>query len=78
MHNLSVCLSPINLPFRDTLLPYFAMQHILMLVVNLKLYSYVTVNSFVTYDIPLCASDMNKGKVHPCTGTEALYRPYGP
>jgi len=21
---------------------------------------------------------INKGKVHPCTGTEALYRPYGP
>jgi hypothetical protein len=21
---------------------------------------------------------VNKGKVHPCTGTEALYRPYGP
>jgi len=20
----------------------------------------------------------DKGKVHPCTGTEALYRPYGP
>jgi len=20
----------------------------------------------------------SKGKVHPCTGTEALYRPYGP
>ena len=20
----------------------------------------------------------NRGKVHPCTGTEALYRPYGP
>jgi len=19
-----------------------------------------------------------KGKVHPCTGTESLYRPYGP
>jgi len=19
-----------------------------------------------------------KGKMHPCTGTEALYRPYGP
>jgi hypothetical protein len=19
-----------------------------------------------------------KGKVHPCTGTEAVYRPYGP
>jgi len=19
-----------------------------------------------------------KGKVHPCTGTEALYKPYGP
>ena len=22
--------------------------------------------------------DKVKGKVHPCTGTEALYRPYGP
>ena len=22
--------------------------------------------------------DKKKGKVHPCTGTEALYRPYGP
>jgi hypothetical protein len=21
---------------------------------------------------------IKKGKVHPCTGTEALYRPYGP
>jgi len=21
---------------------------------------------------------IGKGKVHPCTGTEALYRPYGP
>jgi hypothetical protein len=21
---------------------------------------------------------VGKGKVHPCTGTEALYRPYGP
>jgi hypothetical protein len=21
---------------------------------------------------------INKGKGHPCTGTEALYRPYGP
>jgi len=21
---------------------------------------------------------LNKGKGHPCTGTEALYRPYGP
>jgi len=24
------------------------------------------------------AYTMYKGKVHPCTGTEALYRPYGP
>ena len=23
-------------------------------------------------------SDYKKGKGHPCTGTEALYRPYGP
>ena len=22
--------------------------------------------------------DSKKGKVHPCTGTEVLYRPYGP
>jgi len=21
---------------------------------------------------------VQKGKMHPCTGTEALYRPYGP
>jgi len=21
---------------------------------------------------------LSKGKVYPCTGTEALYRPYGP
>jgi len=24
------------------------------------------------------ASKGKKGKGHPCTGTEALYRPYGP
>ena len=23
-------------------------------------------------------SQKSKGKVHPCTGTDALYRPYGP
>jgi len=23
-------------------------------------------------------ADPGKGKVHPCTGTKALYRPYGP
>jgi len=23
-------------------------------------------------------TSIKKGKVHPCTGTEALYRPYGP
>jgi hypothetical protein len=26
----------------------------------------------------LSAKTDGKGKVHPCTGTEALYRPYGP
>jgi len=26
--------------------------------------------------VQYCA--IGKGKVHPCTGTEALYRPYGP
>jgi hypothetical protein len=25
-----------------------------------------------------CYKGKGKGKVHPCTGTEALYRPYGP
>ena len=29
-------------------------------------------NSVLTY------SGKCKGKGHPCTGTEALYRPYGP
>jgi hypothetical protein len=27
----------------------------------------------ITFILPYC-----KVKVHPCTGTEALYRPYGP
>ena len=26
----------------------------------------------------LSSDTFMKGKVHPCTGTEALYRPYGP
>jgi hypothetical protein len=26
----------------------------------------------------LCAIGKKKGKLYPCTGTEALYRPYGP
>jgi len=29
--------------------------------------------------LPLtCIKGKKKGKGHPCTGTEALYRPYGP
>jgi len=28
--------------------------------------------------IALLFMTKGKGKVHPCTGTEALYRPYGP
>jgi hypothetical protein len=28
--------------------------------------------------VALNTSVKGKGKVHPCTGTEALYRPYGP
>jgi len=27
---------------------------------------------------PSVRKGKGKGKVHPCTGTEALYRPYGP
>ena len=29
-------------------------------------------------DLNVCFKGASKGKVHPCTGTEALYRPYGP
>jgi hypothetical protein len=32
-------------------------------------------NKFVT---KLTFNDKGKGKGHPCTGTEVLYRPYGP
>jgi len=28
--------------------------------------------------LPFHSSGKKVGKVHPCTGTEALYRPYGP
>ena len=41
-----------------------------------------TVQEIQTYDIESIflnhAVDIKKGKVHPCTGTEVLYRPYGP
>ena len=33
------------------------------------------------YSAQAYSTDVNgkgKGKVHPCTGTDALYRPYGP
>jgi len=31
------------------------------------------------YDVYCCVKyGKDKGKVHPCTGTEALYRSYGP
>jgi len=32
----------------------------------------------VNRDIIMKATKKGKGKVHSCTGTEALYRPYGP
>jgi hypothetical protein len=35
------------------------------------------VSYFVVCGILVCVL-LVKGKVHPCTGTEALYRPYGP
>jgi hypothetical protein len=37
-------------------------------------------NSYFTHLITLCylQTHKSKGKVHTCTGTEALYRPYGP
>jgi len=32
----------------------------------------------VSYIMPYLSEGKGKGEVHPCTGTEALYRPYGP
>jgi len=32
----------------------------------------------VTQPLATSVTYLSKGKVHPCTGTEALYRPYGP
>ena len=46
----------------------FAMA-MLDLIYNVRLASFV---------IMLPKQRLGKGKVHPCTGTEALYRPYGP
>ena len=37
---------------------------------------HLTVSSSAVRKITL--QEGKKGKVHPCTGTEALYRPYGP
>jgi hypothetical protein len=35
-------------------------------------------HSIVIHQLELTVTAVGKGKVHPCTGTEALYRPYGP
>jgi len=36
-------------------------------------------NSTCIFTASLCPHGLKiKGKVHPCSGTEALYRPYGP
>ena len=38
----------------------------------------VSTSSGVAFWTPLKGKGKGKGKVPPCTGTEALYRPYGP
>jgi len=35
-------------------------------------------NAHVEVTNPTVKSYEGKGKMHPCTGTEVLYRPYGP
>ena len=35
-------------------------------------------DKFINLLEPLREKGKDKGKGHPCTGTEALYRPYGP
>jgi hypothetical protein len=37
-------------------------------------WTYISERVFRCKILDICT----KGKVHPCTGTEALYRPYGP
>jgi len=56
-----------------------------MLEKYLKLSYWVSINSvcYVFYFISIQVINSGeiiskKCKVHPCTGTEALYRPYGP
>jgi len=39
---------------------------------------YLLVNTTVWHPLGLLLLLSIIGKVHPCTGTEALYRPYGP
>jgi len=42
------------------------------------IYTYVYKAHGVAYFTDEVCTIKGKGKVHPCTGTEALYRPYGP
>jgi hypothetical protein len=41
---------------------------------NIPSHFFLVITSILTYII---WGKKGKGKVHPCTGTEALYRPYG-
>ena len=49
-------------------------------VVYCAVYLFILISlSNVTYVVHNSISSIKgKGEVHPCTGTEALYRPYGP
>ena len=44
--------------------------------INKHTFFFVFVNGFIS--IALYERPQSRGKVRPCTGTEALYRPYGP
>jgi len=47
------------------------------IIVNLMLLSTLNYHFYTSF-AQLETEHLEKGKVHPCTGTEALYRPYGP
>ena len=47
-------------------------------LVNRMVVYCITVNSLLERELLSVKLNKGKGKGHPCTGTEALYRPYGP
>ena len=46
--------------------------------INFTSYFFVAYLLLPLRQTSILSGNVRKGKVHPCTGTEALYRPYGP